>query len=187
MRDEDVIEGAKKANSLHDLILLLGLSDNSTSYRRVREKVQQLNINTGHWRIYKNYTDVDIVNACKEAKSIAGVLKKLNLVVAGGNYINLKRKIQQLNIDTAHWTGRAWNKGQQLKDWSEYTKKCSIRKHLLKTTKKCNSCNRTKWLGQPIKLEVHHKDGDRTNNNIYNLSIVCPNCHSMTPNFRGRK
>ena len=31
-----------------------------------------------------------------------------------------------------------------------------------------------------IKLQIHHKDGNRLNNEIENLQILCPNCHSQT-------
>ena len=36
----------------------------------------------------------------------------------------------------------------------------------------CESCGLTEWLGQEIPLEVHHKDGNRTNNKISNLEIL---------------
>ena len=29
-------------------------------------------------------------------------------------------------------------------------------------------------------LEVHHKDRDRTNNDVANLIILCPTCHDLT-------
>jgi 5-methylcytosine-specific restriction endonuclease McrA len=38
-------------------------------------------------------------------------------------------------------------------------------------------------LGQPINLEVHHINGDRTNNELENLQLLCPNCHSYTYTF----
>jgi hypothetical protein len=34
-------------------------------------------------------------------------------------------------------------------------------------------------FGIPEILEVAHLDGDRTNNEISNLAILCPNCHKM--------
>ena len=34
-------------------------------------------------------------------------------------------------------------------------------------------------FGIPSVLEVAHIDGDRLNNNINNLVILCPNCHKM--------
>lgn len=51
---------------------------------------------------------------------------------------------------------------------------------------KCEMCGNEKWLGQKIKLEVHHKDGDHYNNILDNLQLLCPNCHSMTENWRGK-
>jgi hypothetical protein len=47
---------------------------------------------------------------------------------------------------------------------------------------KCEKCGLNEWLGQKIPLELHHKDGNRFNNDITNLEINCPNCHSLTPN-----
>ena len=32
-------------------------------------------------------------------------------------------------------------------------------------------------------LEIHHIDGDCTNNSEDNLQLLCPNCHSLTENF----
>ena len=34
-------------------------------------------------------------------------------------------------------------------------------------------------FGVPMVLEVCHLDGDRRNNNIANLVILCPTCHKM--------
>lgn len=35
-----------------------------------------------------------------------------------------------------------------------------------------------------VPLEVHHKDGDHTNNDEDNLELLCPNCHALTPTYR---
>lgn len=48
----------------------------------------------------------------------------------------------------------------------------------------CNRCNLNTWLGQSIKLEVEHKDGNKYNNDRENLEALCPNCHSFTPTWR---
>ena len=42
------------------------------------------------------------------------------------------------------------------------------------------------WQGGQISLEIHHQDGDNSNNEISNLSYLCPNCHAMTDNYRGK-
>ena len=51
---------------------------------------------------------------------------------------------------------------------------------------KCESCGLTEWLGQPIPLEVHHKDGNRNNNTLENFELLCPNCHAFTDSYRGK-
>lgn len=34
-------------------------------------------------------------------------------------------------------------------------------------------------------LEIHHIDGDSTNTHESNLDLLCPNCHTLTPNYKG--
>lgn len=139
-------------------------------------------------RKYRNYTDEDVLKAVAENKSAAGVLKQLGLVVAGGNYSNIYRTIQRLNADTSHWTGQGWNKDKQLKKWSDYTRVVNLKPHLINLRGVvCECCSNTEWLGQPITLELHHLDGDRTNNSVDNLQLLCPNCHSFTDSWRKPK
>lgn len=51
---------------------------------------------------------------------------------------------------------------------------------------KCNKCGVVEWMGQPLCLELEHKDGDTKNNERSNLECICPNCHSQTDTWRGR-
>ena len=51
---------------------------------------------------------------------------------------------------------------------------------------KCERCGLTKWQDSPIPLELHHKDGNQYNNNLNNLMFLCPNCHALTDNYRGK-
>ena len=39
---------------------------------------------------------------------------------------------------------------------------------------------------EPIPLELHHKDGNRYNNQLDNLMLLCPNCHALTENYRAK-
>lgn len=52
---------------------------------------------------------------------------------------------------------------------------------------KCECCGITNWRGKPINFELHHIDGNSSNNSLSNLQILCPNCHSQTDNFRSKK
>ena len=51
---------------------------------------------------------------------------------------------------------------------------------------KCNICGISSWNNQQLNLELDHIDGNRINHKISNLRLLCPNCHSQTPTFRGR-
>ncbi len=43
----------------------------------------------------------------------------------------------------------------------------------------CECCGLNQWQGVELILELHHKDGNHYNNDLTNLAILCPNCHSI--------
>lgn len=138
-------------------------------------------------RHYNAYTSEDIVEHAKQATSIRTLLLRLNLRPVGGNYATLKRKIQLLKIDTSHWTGQGWCKDKQLKDWTKYTRSRQMKIHLIKELgHKCTMCGLSEWNGKQIPLEIEHIDGNHTNNDRSNLTLLCCNCHAQTPTWRGR-
>ncbi len=52
------------------------------------------------------------------------------------------------------------------------------------------SCSKCGWAQRHpitgrIPVEVEHKDGDWQNNRPKNLTLLCPNCHSLTSTYRG--
>lgn len=63
-----------------------------------------------------------------------------------------------------------------------------IRRYLFK--KYNNKCAECGWAEvnrytNSIPLEVEHKDGDYRNNKESNLTLICPNCHSLTSTYKG--
>jgi 5-methylcytosine-specific restriction endonuclease McrA len=132
--------------------------------------------------------------------SMRQVLLTLNLKITGGNYCYIKQKIDEHSIDTSHFLGQGHNKGKRSRNRSQpedylvvYDKTKSINTHAIKkrmirdgaVTHRCMRCGRTKWFEQPIPLALHHKDGDRWNNIIDNLEVLCYNCHGLTENYSG--
>ena len=63
-----------------------------------------------------------------------------------------------------------------------------IKTYLLKKYK--NKCARCVWgekniYTNNIPLEIEHIDGNYKNNNEENLTLLCPNCHSLTSTYKG--
>lgn len=145
------------------------------------------------------YTETQLRDAISSSLSIAQVLSKLGIIAAGGNYHTIKLRIRKLNIDTSHFKSQGWNKGLKFPDKtrpiSEYLnneraigsdrlRRRLIREGLFQPC--CAMCNLANWLGNPIPLELDHINGNRIDNVIENLRLLCPNCHALTPTYRGR-
>jgi len=48
---------------------------------------------------------------------------------------------------------------------------------------RCEQCGIARWQKRPLSLCLHHVNGDGHDNRLENLVLLCPNCHSQTPNF----
>jgi hypothetical protein len=66
----------------------------------------------------------------------------------------------------------------------EVVSKHALRNYLLSTT---SGCGHLIWNGKPLTLEIHHRDGNSSNHRLSNCELLCPNCHSLTHNFRNKK
>lgn len=146
-----------------------------------------------------NYTKDLIEDICKNSNSYRQCLNKLGLKEAGGNYACIKKKIAEYNIDISHFHHKAWNKGKKnearkrkIEDY--FSNKYRIQSYKLKKRLldeeyfeyKCQNCNQSNWMDCKIPLELHHIDGNNLNNNLNNLSLLCPNCHALTDNYRAK-
>lgn len=148
----------------------------------------------------KRYTVEEFKKAVEDNKSIAGVLRQLGLRPIGGNYKTIHRLILKNNLNTYHFTGQGWNVGLQFRPQKEYSNEEIFKENsnyksswrlrekflLLKGERKCDKCNNSVWLDEPIPLEIHHINGINTDHRIENLQLLCPNCHAQTDNYRGK-
>ena len=72
---------------------------------------------------------------------------------------------------------------------STYKSTTSLKSRLIKEgikEVKCECCGNKEWQGKPIPLELHHIDGNHSNLKLENLQLLCPNCHALTDNYKGK-
>ena len=80
-----------------------------------------------------------------------------------------------------------WKNGLETGLRGEYQISLHIRRYLFE--KYNNRCAKCGWgevnlFTECVPLEVHHIDGDYTNNKEDNLLLLCPNCHSLTETYK---
>lgn len=149
----------------------------------------------------RSWTENQLKRAVANSFSLRQVLNKLGLREAGGNYDQVKRYIKEYKLSTNHFRGKAWNKGLkgigkpriQLKDIlvkNNYYQSFKLKNRLFREGLKPKHCEKCGWARKTrtgyLPLELDHINGDRHDNRIENLRVLCPNCHSLTANHRGR-
>ena len=150
----------------------------------------------------RKWTEQNLKDAVAKSRSYRNTLKLLGLKPAGGNYSQLKSYISEYNLNTDHFTGQGWNVGLKFvpkkpKPLSEILRKnvkfqsYKLKKRLFREGYKQERCEICGWVeiseDGRIPLEINHKNGESTDNRIENIEILCPNCHSLKPFYRGSK
>lgn len=140
-------------------------------------------------------------DAVQKSKSIRQVITFLGLVPAGGNYEQVKRVVAELGLNTSHFTGKAWNRGlrgvgkpripiEAVLVRNSSFQSYKLKKRLFKEGLKLPRCEECSWAEQSpdgrVPLELDHINGDRHDNRLGNLRVLCPNCHSLKPTHRGK-
>lgn len=157
-------------------------------FRKKRNKI---------WSFTKEFLE----EAVKNSKSLNQVLIYLKCDNRSSSYKILKNKLYHENIDFSHIKlGLNTNKGKTFlkkkKPLSEILIENStyLRVHLKSRLlneglleNKCYECGLLpEWNNKKLSLQIDHINGVADDNRLFNLRMLCPNCHSQTSNFGGR-
>ena len=134
----------------------------------------------------RRWSDEALRAAVVDCLSLASVLRTLGLIACGGNYDTVRRRIRDLNLDRSHWTGQGHRKGSTVPVRPAQPLTEILQKGRSYSTNRLRLRLLREGYFKPIPLELDHIDGDRENNLLANLRLICPNCHAQTANYRGR-
>ena len=126
----------------------------------------------------------EIIEWINENKTKAFMCKQLKCKQS-----TLNLYLEKMGIDYAGNQGgiginKTYSHYETAKEYADsaYVKSSKLKDKLIKEglkEDKCEICGISTWQGIKIVLELHHKNGNHYDNDLNNLQVLCPNCHSI--------
>jgi hypothetical protein len=152
-------------------------------------------------------SDDELQSLLNESNSFSEVLIKLNMDPKTGNRKTLRLRLNASNFDFTlininRNKLKSQRASQNLKNIKIPTEKILVENSTYSGNRelkirliseglkeyKCNICTlQNMWNNKPLSLQLDHINGINNDNRIENLRFLCPNCHSQTDTFSGRR
>lgn len=177
LTNQEIISAIETEEYLGSILRALEVHDNTSNRQKLKQFIKDNNIDTSHIKVMSSRIEYEKnPKRCKYCNEIIPYEKRQNdfcgrSCAASYNNLGIVRN------------------GTSLPEHS-YCLNCG--KEITRGNKYCdNSCQKCGWhevnpYTGLVPLQIHHIDGDCTNNREENLQLLCPNCHSLTENFGSR-
>lgn len=193
--DSELIELANVCNSKKEFCESLGFKS-TTVWRKgpLSDRISKLDIKIIRTPKRK-YSDEQILEASKNARSVTEIMRKIGMCPTGYAHNRFKHRLRNLGVDVDSMPGAAWNAGlksspkrstkEYLKLDGPFISTSKLRQKLINDgilKNRCDECDLgPEWNNKPLSMQLEHINGNRRDNRLNNLRILCPNCHTQTP------
>lgn len=192
---EKILELKKRGLSLNEIV-----SEANTTKGVVDYVLSPLFAERAKKKEIRKKAEEEFVELVKKYLPVSNSLNHLcnNLGLKGveGYYKKLKKIIEENNLSTEHFgtlrvEKQNRNQYTAMSDEEFFVNGCgrdgkAIIKRLVEgkyKEYKCEHCGISEWDGKPLRLQVHHINGDHNDNRLENLQLLCPNCHTQTDTY----
>jgi hypothetical protein len=211
--DEELARAVAASTNLRQVFEALGLAVGGGTWQSIQDHIRRLGLSTAHWdrpvpttrvsrRPRYSWSDQELLQACDGARSVREVMGRLGLDPDRKRGRRaLERRMREVGVEPRELPGQGWSRGRRvvpryrvplqelLVDGKAISSTSSLKKRLVEgglLAWRCDVCGISGWRGRPLSLQLDHVNGDRWDNRLENLRLLCPNCHSQTDTFAGR-
>lgn len=203
LTDEQLLhEYAEAGYKISALLAANGVNKESEYFRSaVRDRLTKMGVDTSSSVLTKCklYGKDALEDAIQNSLNFSECLKKLGFADVRSNRTHFLEACKFFNIPHPTWQRKIptvvmkWDGDspfQFFADDEQIPSNCTLKsKYLNHPTVKSDSHNCAicgidqEWNGRPLLLQLDHIDGNKRNNILTNLRLLCPNCHSQTDTF----